>query len=505
MKAALFSGSTGEGFLYVENRAAVLTYFCGLIKTDMPRKFSGYLLEGLSIHGVADKGRSVGRSPEGVVVFVEGAVPGDVGDVWIYKKRKDFMEGRLERLRQPSPHRVAPFCRHFSVCGGCKWQHLAYAAQLAHKEQAVADAFERIAKVPVNTFLPILAAPQTTHYRNKLEFAFSNKRWLLAEERAGGAAEAPLPALGFHRAGAFDKVVDIHECWLQAEPSNRIRNAAREVALEQGLDFYDVRRQQGLLRNLMLRLTTTGEVLALFSFGRDDCRAIRRYLEAFLARVGEAVSTVVYCINLKPNDSVLDLPMIVYTGKGYVIEQLGDLRFKIGPKSFFQTNSTQAKRLYDEVLDFACLTGQERVFDLYTGTGSIALYLARRCKEVVGIEEVPEAVADAEENRRLNGIANARFYAGDVKDLLTPEFIGRHGRPDVVVVDPPRAGMHERAVRFLLHLGAPRLVYVSCNPATQARDIRLLSERYAVARVRAVDMFPHTHHVESVALLERRP
>jgi len=255
----------------------------------------------------------------------------------------------------------------------------------------------------------------------------------------------------------------------------------------------------------MLRLTTTGEVLALFSFGRGDHQAIRRYLEAFLARVGEAISTVVYCINFKPNDSVLDLPMIVYTGKGFVVEQLGDLRFKIGPKSFFQTNSAQAKRLYDEVLDFACLTGEERVWDLYTGTGSIALYLARRCKEVVGIEEVPEAVADAEENRRLNGIANARFYAGDVKDLLTPEFIKRHGRPDVVVVDPPRAGMHERAVRFLLHLGPVRIVYVSCNPATQARDIQLLSERYAVARVRAVDMFPHTHHVESVALLERRP
>ncbi len=469
----------------------------------MGRKSKPFLAEAVSLHGLADKGRAVGRTAEGLVVFVEGAVPGDVADVWVYKKRGGFAEGRLERLQTPSPQRTVPFCRHFSVCGGCKWQHLAYEAQLAHKQQAVVDAFERIAKVPVGEFLPILPAPQTTHYRNKLEFAFANKRWLLSEEMAQPHLEGQ-PAVGFHRAGAFDKVVDIQECWLQAEPSNLIRNTARQIAFEQGLSFYDLRKQQGFLRNLMLRLTTTGEVLALFSFGYDAPEAIQRYLDALLEQLGHCLTTVVYCINPKANDTVLDLDMVTYTGKGFVVEQLGNLRFKIGPKSFFQTNSAQAKNLYDTALDFADLTGRENVFDLYTGTGSIALYAAGRCRQVVGIEEVPEAIADAEENRRLNGIDNAHFYVGDVKDLLTPDLVERHGRPDVIITDPPRAGMHERAVRFLLELGAPRIVYVSCNPSTQARDVQRLSERYDVMRVRAVDMFPHTHHVESVALLQQR-
>lgn len=469
----------------------------------MGRKSKPFLAEAVSLHGLADKGRAVGRTAEGLVVFVEGAVPGDVADVWVFKKRGGFAEGRLERLRTPSPERTVPFCRHFSVCGGCKWQHLAYEAQLAHKQQAVVDAFERIAKVPVGEFLPILPAPQTTHYRNKLEFAFANKRWLLPEEMAQPDLEGQ-PAVGFHRAGAFDKVVDIRECWLQAEPSNLIRNTARQIALEQGLSFYDLRRRQGLLRNLMLRLTTTGEVLALFSFGYDAPEAIQRYLDTLLEQLGHCLTTVVYCINAKANDTVHDLDMITYAGKGFVVEQLGNLRFKIGPKSFFQTNSAQAKNLYDTALDFADLTGRENVFDLYTGTGSIALYAAGRCRQVVGIEEVPEAIADAEENRRLNGIDNAHFYVGDVKDLLTPELVEQHGRPDVIITDPPRAGMHERAVRFLLEIGAARIVYVSCNPSTQARDVQWLSERYDVMRVRAVDMFPHTHHVESVALLQRR-
>lgn len=503
MKAAPALALQRGGFLLATFGAARAVYFCGLKRERMGRKSKSYVAEAVTIHGLADKGRAVGRAADGMVVFVEGAVPGDVADVWVFRKRGGFAEGRLERLRVPSPHRVEPFCRHFSVCGGCKWQHLAYPAQLEHKQQAVVDAFERIAKVPVGEFLPILPAPQTTHYRNKLEFGFANRRWLLAEEIADPSIEAQ-PALGFHRAGAFDKVVDIYECWLQAEPSNLIRNTARQVAFEQKLSFYDLRKQQGFLRNLMLRLTTTGEALALFSFGYDDPEAIRHYLDALLERLGERLTTVIYCINPKANDIVLDLDMVTYTGKGFVVEQLGDLRFKIGPKSFFQTNSAQAKNLYDTALDFAGLTGQENVFDLYTGTGSIALYAARHCRQVVGIEEVPEAIADAEENRRLNGIDNAHFYVGDVKDLLTPAFVERHGRPDVVITDPPRAGMHERAVRFLLELAAPRIVYVSCNPATQARDVQLLAERYDVLRVRAVDMFPHTHHVESVAVLQLR-
>lgn len=504
MKTAPTPVLPSGGFSLVRTETRRSFYFCRLKRASMGRKSKSFLAEGVPIHGMADKGRGVGRTTEGLVVFVEGTVPGDVADVWVFKQRGGFAEGRLEHLRQPSPQRVAPFCSHFSVCGGCKWQHLDYTAQLAHKQQTVVDAFERIAKVPVGEFLPMLAAPQTTHYRNKLEFAFSNRRWRLTHEMAEAAAEAPQPALGFHRAGAFDKVVDIQTCWLQAEPSNLIRNTARAIALEQGLDFYDMRRQQGFLRHLMLRITTTGEVLALFSFGYSDLPAIERYLDALIERVGQHLTTVVYCINPKLNDSMLDLDTVVYAGKGFVVERLDDLQFKIGPKSFFQTNSTQAKALYDTALSFAGLTGRERVFDLYTGAGSIALYVARHCQQVVGIEEVPEAIADAEENRRLNSIANARFYVGDVKELLTPAFVAQHGQPEVVITDPPRAGMHERAVRFLLQLEAPRLVYISCNPATQARDMQLLAEKYDVQRVQPVDMFPHTHHIESVALLVRR-
>ncbi len=502
----------------------------------MTRKSKSFIAPAVPIHGVADRGKGVGRTPEGLVLFVEGAVPGDVADVFVQKKKGGFGEGRIEKLLQPSPQRTEPFCQHFSVCGGCKWQHLDYDAQLGHKNQTVLDAFQRIAKVSVQEFLPILGAQETTFYRNKLEFAFSNKRWLLPEEMPatpltppptpplkgrgdargseltlhlttplGEGLEEPgiigFPGLGFHRAGAFDKVVDIHYCHLQAEPSNAIRNAAREIALAQGLEFYDVRRHKGFLRNLMIRLTTTGEVMLLFSFARDEQEAIQTYLGAILERFREQLTTIVYCINPKLNDTVFDLDMIAWYGKGFVEEQLGDLRFKIGPKSFFQTNSVQAKNLYDVVVQFAGLTGAENVYDLYTGTGSIALYVARYCRQVVGIEEIPDAIADAEENRARNSIDNAIFYAGDVKNVLSPEFIERHGKPDLVITDPPRAGMHEKAVRFLLDLAAPRIVYVSCNPATQARDLQLLDEKYEVLKVQPVDMFPHTHHIENVALL----
>lgn len=504
-----------------------------IFATLMARKSKSFIVPAVPIHGVADRGKGVGRSSEGLVLFVEGAVPGDVVDVFVQKKKGGFGEGRIEKLLQPSPRRIEAFCQHFSVCGGCKWQHLEYSAQLEHKNQAVLDAFQRIAKVPVQEFLPILGAPETTYYRNKLEFAFSNKRWLLAEEmpapgpvlkdwaekgvepmdwaekgaekESDSAGVRPkFPGLGFHRAGAFDKVVDIRHCYLQAEPSNAIRNAAREIALEQGLEFYDVRRHEGFLRNLMLRLTTTGENMLLVSFARDEPEAIRAYLDALLDRLPGQITTLIYCVNIKLNDTVFDLEMVTYLGKGYVVEQLGDLRFKIGPKSFFQTNSVQAKNLYDLVVQFAGLAGAENVYDLYTGTGSIALYVARFCRQVVGIEEVPEAIADALENQALNGIENTFFYAGDVKNVLSPEFVEQHGSPDLVITDPPRAGMHEKAVRFLLDLAPPRIVYVSCNPATQARDVQLLSEKYEVIKVQPVDMFPHTHHIENVALLQRR-
>lgn len=470
------------------------------------------ILENIPIHGIADRGKGVGRTAEGLAVFVEGAVPGDVVDVFVQKKKGGFAEGKVERIATPSPDRVEPFCQHFSVCGGCKWQNLDYQAQLRHKQQVVEDALLRIGKVKVGEFLPILGAPETVYYRNKLEFGFSNRRWLLPGEmnqpdsggdfQSGGDLESPPDwnALGFHKAGFFDKIIDIQHCWLQAEPSNALRNTCREIAFEQNLEFYDLRRHTGFLRNLMVRLTTTGEVMLLVSFARNDRKAIQRYLDAILEKFPD-LTTLVYCVNTKLNDSMFDLDMIPYFGKGFVIEQLGDLQFKIGPKSFFQTNSRQGKQLYDVAAQFAGLTGVENVYDLYTGTGSIALYLAHLCRQVVGIEEIPEAIADAEENMRLNGIENAIFYAGDVKQVLTPEFAERHGRPDVVITDPPRAGMHEKAVRFLLDLAAPRIVYVSCNPATQARDLQLLSEKYEVLKVRPVDMFPHTHHIENVALL----
>lgn len=465
-----------------------------------------YVIPDVSIHGIADRGKGVGRTAEGMTVFVEGAVPGDVADVFIQKKKGGFAEGVVERIVQASPDRVPAFCRHFDVCGGCKWQNLSYEAQLRHKQQVVEDALYRIGKVEIGEFLPILGAPETTFYRNKLEFGFANRRWRTKEEMNTSTDEVDPErrdddGLGFHKAGFFDKIIDIQECWLQADPSNEVRNVCRAIAFEQGISFYDLRRHTGMLRNLMVRLTTTGELMLLVSFAKKDMDVIRGYLDAILEKIPH-LTTLVYTINTKLNDSMFDLDMITYFGKGYVVEQLGELKCKIGPKSFFQTNSRQGKNLYDVTAEFAGLTGNENVYDLYTGTGSIALYLARQCRHVVGIEEIPEAIADAEENMRLNGIENATFYAGDVKNVLSPEFAERHGRPDVVITDPPRAGMHEKAVRFLLDLAAPRIVYVSCNPATQARDLQLLSEKYAVLKVRPVDMFPHTHHIENVALLE---
>lgn len=461
------------------------------------------ILPAVHITGIADRGKGVGRTDDGLVVFVEDAVPGDVADVFVQKKKKEFAEGKVERLVEPSPRRVEPFCQHFKVCGGCKWQYLAYEDQLGHKQRQVEDALRRIGKVDIAEMLPILGAPEQTYYRNKLEFAFANKRWLLPEEIGTEPVDAEY-ALGFHRAGFFDKIVDIRHCWLQASPSNELRNAIREIAIAQGLPFYDVRRHEGLLRNLMVRLTTTGEMLLLVSFAYDQPKLIRPFLDAILERFPEELTTLVYTINSKKNDSMFDLEMLTYFGKGYVVERLGDLQFKIGPKSFFQTNSRQGKNLYDVVVQFAGLTGQENVYDLYTGAGSIALYVAQYCRHVVGIEEVPEAIEDARENMLLNNITNTTFYAGDVKEVLSPEFTARHGRPDLVITDPPRAGMHEKAVRFLLDLAAPRMVYVSCNPATQARDLALLSEKYRVLKSQAVDMFPHTHHIENVVLLELR-
>jgi 23S rRNA (uracil1939-C5)-methyltransferase len=478
--------------------------FAPFLESDpFPNMRKPLILPAVSITGIADRGKGVGRTEDGLVVFVEDAVPGDVVDVYVQKKKGGFAEGVIQEVITYSPKRVPHFCNHFKVCGGCKWQYLDYADQLEQKQQVAYDALLRIGKLDIDELLPILGADETRYYRNKLEFTFANRRWLLKEELGDPTLDATR-ALGFHRAGFFDKIVDIQHCWLQADPSNAIRNTIRQIALEQQLSFYDIRAHVGFLRNLLVRLCTTGECMVVVSFGYDDPEAIQLFLDTVLERFPQQITTLVFNVNTKKNDALFDLDMQTYYGKGYVEEVLGEVRFKIGPKSFFQTNTAQAKRLYDVVVDFAGLTGTENVYDLYTGTGSIALYLAKYCKQVVGIEEIPAAIADAEENKRMNGIENAIFYAGDVKNVLSPEFVTRHGKPDLVITDPPRAGMHEKAVRFLLDLAAPRIVYVSCNPATQARDLQLLSEKYHTLKAQPVDMFPHTHHIENVALLVAR-
>ncbi len=453
----------------------------------------------VEITGVADKGRGVGRDASNRVIFVEHVAPGDVVDVRIVKKKPEFLDGYAIHYHKLSEDRVEPFCEHFHLCGGCRWQHLSYEGQVHHKELVVRDSIQRIAKVKAQEFLPIIPAEKTTYYRNKLEYAFSNKRWITKEEMEAGTSNRE-DVLGFHRPGAFDKIVDIKHCWLQEEPSNELRITAKNIAIKHGLDFYDLRANEGFMRHIMIRLTSIGELMLIVSFFKNDQKKIKPYLDEVIEKMPQLTS-VFYCINPKMNDYVGDLEMICHHGKPYIEEQLGHVRFKIGPKSFFQTNSWQAKVLYDKVVEFAGLTGNENVYDLYTGVGSIALYVAKYCKHVVGIEEVPEAIVDAEENSRMNNTENCTFYAGDVKNILTAEFAEKHGKPDLVITDPPRAGMHADVVKMFLQLEAPKIVYVSCNPATQARDLNLLSEKYELIKIQPVDMFPHTHHVETVALL----
>lgn len=461
-------------------------------------------IENVSITGLADKGFCVGKTPEGQVLFVEKVAPGDVVDVRPFRKKKKVLFAAPTQFHQRSAERVDPFCRHFGVCGGCKWQHFAYSGQLREKERIVHDAFNRLAKVEVGQWEPILGSERTEYYRNKLEFGVANRRWLTAEQLGDESVTNEVPTVGFHRAGAYDKLIQIEHCHLQHGPSNLLRNGIRELAIEMGVSFFDMRERHGLFRQMMVRTSTLDQCMLVLAFFEDKETEIRGFLDAILARFGEHVSSLYYCINPKVNEYLMDLDMVHYHGPAYLEEALGDTKFRIGPKSFFQTNTHQGKELYDVAADFAALTGTENVYDLYTGIGSIALYLARRAGHVVGIEEIPEAIEDARRNATLNGIENTTFYAGDVKDILTPEFARQHGRPDVLVTDPPRAGMHPKVVKMLLQLAAPRLVYVSCNPATQARDLAVLDEKYRVERVRPVDMFPHTSHIENVAVLRLR-
>ncbi len=465
----------------------------------MGRRKKPRIFEQIAITGVADKGKAVGRNEEGIVIFVEKVIPGDVVDVLVKRKKAGYMHGMPVVFHKYSEDRVEAFCEHFGVCGGCKWQNVKYEAQLKHKEEVVRNALKRIGKVTPHIFLPILPAPEITYYRNKLEFSFSCKRWLTKEELDSGISNKE-DVLGFHVPGAYDKIVNVNECHLQPEPSNVLRNAIKSISIEQRLDFYNINAHEGMMRNVIVRTSSLGEIMLVFSFKKEEKGKIKKFLDSLLEQFPK-ITSLHYCINPKVNDFILDLEIITYYGKGYIEEKLGDTRFKIGPKSFFQTNTKQAKRLYDLIVDFAGFEGHENVYDLYTGTGSIALYISRYCRQVVGVEEIAAAIEDAKFNQTLNEIDNTVFYAGDVKDILTENFANQHGKPDIVITDPPRAGMHPKAVDILLKLAAPKIVYVSCNPATQARDIQLLQEKYELIKVQPVDMFPHTHHIENIALL----
>ena len=441
-----------------------------------------------------------------LVIFVPYVVPGDVVDLQVKRKKNHYAEAVAVKFHEKSPLRTEPFCSHFGVCGGCKWQCLSYEEQLKYKQKQVFDNLTRIGKVELPEFRPILGSEKTRFYRNKLEFTFSNKRWLTEEEVKQDVKYDQMNAVGFHIPGAFDKVLAIDKCWLQDDISNQIRNAVRDYAYAHDFPFFDLRTQEGLLRNIMIRTSSTGELMVVLQCKVTDDEGRRKMEEIlqFMADSFPQITSLMYVINNKCNDTIGDLDVEVFKGNDHIFEEMEGLRFKVGPKSFYQTNSEQAYNLYKVAREFAGLTGNELVYDLYTGTGTIANFVARQARKVVGIEYVPEAIEDAKLNSALNGIDNTLFYAGDMKDILTNDFIAEHGRPDVIITDPPRAGMHNDVIDVILAAEPKRIVYVSCNPATQARDLQLLDGKYKVTAVQPVDMFPHTHHVENVVQLERR-
>ena len=456
------------------------------------------MLEQVQIESVAAEGKCVAKH-DGQVIFVEGVVPGDVVDLQVFRKKKSFMEGRAMKFHALSEKRVEAFCSHFGTCGGCKWQNLSYGDQLQFKWQQVKDHLERIAKVPLPEIKPILGSPNTQHYRNKLEFTFSNHRWLTDEEIKSGD-EIERNALGFHVPKRFDRIVDVETCYLQPEPSNAIRNFVREVCLQEGYPFYDILTHEGWLRNLIVRTASTGQLMVILQVAYEN-EDLGRLLGRIEKQFPE-ITSLLYVINDKHNDTFQDLEVQVFAGEDHMMEEMDGLHFKVGPKSFYQTNSLQAERLYKVAMQMAAIQRHEVVYDLYTGTGTLAQFAARQATKVVGLEYVEAAIVDAWENARINKLDNVHFQAGDIKDLLTEQLMEKHGRPQVIITDPPRAGMHTDVVEALDHSGAERIVYVSCNPATQARDIQLLAEKYEVAEVQPVDMFPHTHHVENVVLLK---
>lgn len=467
----------------------------------MGRRGKYPVLENIKIEDVAAEGKAIARVND-KVLFTTFAVPGDVVDIQITNKRKSYLEGYVVNYREYSSLRTKPFCEHFGMCGGCKWQNLPYSEQLKFKQKQVVDQLTRIAKVDLPEISPILGSAKTTHYRNKLEFTFSESRWLSQEEIASGASFEQEPALGYHIPGKFDKVFDVKNCYLQPEPSNSIRLSIKKYAIENNLPFLNLRSKDGLLRNIIVRTASTGDVMVIVVV-----KEFNNTVKGLLSHVKDEfpqVTSLFYVENQKVNDTINDLNLVLFHGKDHILEEMEGIKFKVGPKSFYQTNSDQAYELYKVAREFANISSEEHVYDLYTGTGTIANFVAARAKHVVGIEYVPEAIEDAKVNSEINGINNTSFFAGDIKDLLTEGFMQEQGYPDVVILDPPRAGVHPDVLEAILHANPKRIVYVSCNPSTQARDIAILDKGFSVSRIQPVDMFPHTHHVENVVLMEKR-
>ena len=468
----------------------------------MARKKLDLVLEDITIESVAAEGKALTHY-EGAVVFVESAVPGDVVDIRITKKKPNYMEGFVIKMKKPSEHRLKPFCEHFGLCGGCKWQPLPYGMQLQAKQQQVWDQLVRLGHLDIPEISPIIGSDNTRYYRNKLEFTFSSRRWFGKDEDPSTLSEKECCGLGFHVGKFFDKVLDIRHCWLQRDPSNDIRNFIRDYALEHDFEFFNLRENTGFIRNMFIRTTESGDVMLIVCFFRDDEPGRIGLFDAVLEAFPQ-IKSLYYVINTKLNDSIGYQECILYRGDEAIYEKMEDLTFKIGPKSFYQTNSPQAYKLYSVARELACLTGGEVVYDLYTGIGTIAQFVSSRASKVIGIEYVPEAIEDARVNAAANGISNCEFFAGDMKDILTDSFIAEHGRPDVIILDPPRAGIHPDVAKVILDAEPDRMVYVSCNPASQARDLAILSGKYVITAVQPVDMFPHTHHVENVCALKRR-
>ena len=468
----------------------------------MAGKKTDILLESITIEAVAAEGKALAHV-EGMVVFVDFAVPGDVVDIRVFKKKKNYMEGRVERLITPSPVRQEPFCEHFGVCGGCRWQLLPYSLQLEAKRQQVEEQLVGIGHLSVPEIRPTLPSKRTQEYRNKLEYSASAKRWILSGENPDTVPENDRMGLGFHVGKFFDKVLDIKECHLQREPSNAIRLFIKRFCVEHGYDFYDIRENKGFFRGVFVRTDEQGDVMLIVCLGHEDKSRREALLDAILAEFPQ-VSSLYYVINRKLNDSVSDQECILYKGDATISETMEDLRFRIGPKSFYQTNSLQAYRLYCVARDFADLSGNEVVYDLYTGTGTIAQFVSRKAKKVIGIEYVPEAIEDAVANAEANGITNCAFFAGDMKDVLNAEFIAANGHPDVIILDPPRSGIHPDVAKVIMDAAPERMVYVSCNPASQARDLAIFAPTYEITAVQPVDMFPHTMHVENVVALKKK-